>query len=81
GEELALMSISDLANNPTAAKKFEDSQDSVQNYPLVTQGSKASAVLVNNRYQVKIVSSNETFDEKSRQEWLGKFDLETLAQL
>lgn len=81
GEELALMSISDLANNPTAAKKFQESQDSIQTYPLVTQGNKATAVLVNNRYQVKIFSRSDTFDASSRQEWLKKFDLETLAQL
>ncbi len=81
GQEMALMSISDVANNPTATKKFQDSQETLQNYPVVNQGSKATAVLVNNRYQVKIVSRNETFDENSRQEWLKKFDLKTLAEL
>ncbi|AFZ43454.1 hypothetical protein PCC7418_1254 [Halothece sp. PCC 7418] len=81
GEELALMSISDLANNPTAAKKFQDSEETIKSYPLVTQGRKATAVLVNNRYQVKIVSRSDIFDQDSRQEWLQKFDLDTLAQL
>jgi hypothetical protein len=81
GQEMALMSISDVANNPTATKKFQDSQQTLRNYPVVNQGSKATAVLVNNRYQVKIVSRNETFDENSRQEWLKKFDLKTLAEL
>jgi len=81
GQEMALMSISDVANNPTATKKFQDSQQTLQNYPVVNQGSKATAVLVNDRYQVKIMSRNETFDENSRQEWLKKFDLKTLAEL
>jgi hypothetical protein len=81
GEEMALMSISDVANNPTATKKFQDSQETLKNYPLVNQGSKATAVLVNNRYQVKIVSRSETFDSNRRQEWLEKFDLKTLAEL
>ena len=81
GEEMALMSISDVANNPTATKKFQDSQDTLGNYPLVNQGSKATAVLVNNRYQVKIVARNDTFDATRRQQWLKKFDLNPLAEL
>lgn len=81
GQELALMSISDLANNPTAAKKFQDSKEMIQNYPLVNQGSKATAVLLRDRYQVKIVSRDDSFDESNRKQWLEKFDLEPLAQL
>jgi len=81
GKEMALMSISDVANNPTATKKFQDSQETLQNYPMVAQGSKATAVLVNSRYQVKIVSRSDTFDSSNRQEWLEKFDLKTLAEL
>lgn len=81
GEEMALMSISDVANNPTATKKFQDSQETLGNYPLVNQGSQATAVLVNHRYQVKIVSRNDRFDNDSRQKWLKKFDLKTLAEL
>lgn len=81
GQELALMSISDVANNPTAADKFKDSKATIKSYPVVNQGSKATAVLVRDRYQVKIVSRSDSFDETARKEWLEKFDLETLAQL
>jgi hypothetical protein len=81
GKEMALMSISDVANNPTAADKFKDSQETIQTYPVVNQGSKATAVLVRDRYQVKIVSRSDTFDENRRKQWLKKFDLDTLAQL
>ncbi len=81
GQELALMSISDVANNPTAADKFKDSQETIQGYPVVNQGSKATAVLLRDRYQVKIVSRRDTFAESDRKEWLKKFDLDTLAEL
>ena len=81
GQELALMSISDVANNPTAADKFKESKETIKTYPVVNQGSKATAVLVRDRYQVKIVSRSDSFDEAARKEWLEKFDLDTLAQL
>ena len=81
GQELALMSISDVANNPTAAKKFKDSEETLKTYPVVNQGSKATAVLLRDRYQVKIVSRDDSFDESQRKQWLKKFDLDTLAQL
>lgn len=81
GQELALMSISDIANNPSAADKFKESRETIQGYPVVNQGSKATATLVNNRYQIKIVSRNNSFDETSRKQWLEEFDLETLAKL
>jgi len=81
GEELALMSISDIANNPSASKKFKTSSDRINNYPVVNQGTKATAVLVNNRYQVKMVSRSNRFNETNRKQWLEKFDLDTLAQL
>ncbi|MFP4132848.1 MAG: hypothetical protein ACLFQP_07130 [Halothece sp.] len=81
GEELALLSISDIANNPSASNKFKDSSETIKGYPVVNQGSKASAILVRDRYQVKILSRSDNFDEDSRKEWLAKFDLDTLAQL
>ena len=81
GQELALMSISDVANNPTATKKFQDSEEMIKTYPVVNQGSKATAVLLRDRYQVKIVSRNDSFNESNRKQWLKKFDLDTLAQL
>lgn len=81
GQELALMSISDIANNPSAVDKFKQSDKTINNYPLVNQGSKATALLVNNRYQIKIISRSQLFDETDRKQWLRQFDLATLAQL
>ncbi|PSO49710.1 MAG: hypothetical protein BRC33_05815 [Cyanobacteria bacterium SW_9_44_58] len=81
GQELALMSISDIANNPSAADKFKESSETVQGSPVVNQGTKATAALVNNRYQVKIVSRSNNFNETSRKKWLEEFDLQTLAKL
>lgn len=81
GQDLALMSISDVANNPSAADKFKDTRETLKNYPVVNQGSKATAILVNDRYQVKVVSRSSSFSETSRKAWLEKFDLNPLAQL
>lgn len=81
GKEVALMSISDVANNPDAAKKFQGSEETIKSYPVVNQGSKATALLVIDRYQVKIVSRDDAFTESNRKQWLAKFDLDTLAQL
>jgi len=81
GQELALMSISDIANNPTAIDKFKDDTEMIQNYPVIEQGSKATAMLVNNRFQIKIISRSDLMKETDRKQWLKQFDLNHLAQI
>ncbi|MFM7788677.1 MAG: hypothetical protein ACKO90_11200 [Microcystis panniformis] len=81
GKVVAMLAISDISNNPAAANKFQDSQTTIKGFPSVEQGATASAVLVNNRYQVKVLSRDTDFDASDRQAWLAKFDLDGLAKL
>lgn len=70
-------SISDTNNNPPARKKYEKASDTVAGHPLVTVGSKQSAVLVAGRWQVKVSSSELGPD--ARKALLEKFNLSGLA--
>ena len=81
GKVLAMLAISDISNNPAAANKFQDSQTTIKGFPSVEQGATATAVLVNNRYQVKVLSRDADFSASNRQVWLAKFDLDGLAKL
>ncbi len=81
GKTLAMMSISDTKNNPTAVDKFKQSNKNIGGYPAVKQGDTATALLVNNRFQVKVMSREKSFTENDRETWLSKFDLNGLARL
>ena len=81
GKVLAMLAISDISNNPAAANKFQDSKTTIKGFPAVEQGATATAVLVNNRYQVKVLSRDPDFTASDRQAWLAKFDLDGLAKL
>lgn len=81
GKEIAVLSISDVSNNPSAADKFKKSKTKVSGYPMVEQGKNASAILVKNRFQVKVSSSDASFTASDRKTWLGKFDLNGLSQV
>lgn len=81
GNDVAILSISDTMNTPNAANKFADSTQRIGGYPAVSQGSKGTAVLVGDRYQVKIRSKDDSFTESDREKWLSKFDLRGLSKL
>jgi hypothetical protein len=81
GQDVAVMAISDVTNNPTAADKFKESTQDLDGFPLVLQGSKGTAVLVGDRYQVKVMSRADSFTPEDREEWLAKFDLGGLDNL
>ena len=81
GKTLASLSIFDIISNPSAAAKYEQSTEKVQGYPVVQQGSKGTSLLVDERFQVKITSSDDSFSPSDRLEWLQKFNLRGLAQL
>ncbi|MFQ6538713.1 MULTISPECIES: hypothetical protein [Aphanothece] len=81
GQALALLAISDTATAPEARDKFLDSRDRLRGWPLVEQGSQASAVLVAERFQVKVIGQNEGLDTTQRHELLEAFDLPGLASL
>jgi len=81
GKEVAMLAIADLANNPAALEKFKASTTSIGGFPSVSQGSTATAILVGDRYQVKVLSRAPTFTATDRQDWLERFNLKGLAQL
>ncbi|CAD5947497.1 hypothetical protein [Planktothrix agardhii] len=81
GKNVAMLSINDLANNPSAATKYQQSSKTISGYPAVTQGKNTTAILVANRHQVKVQSRAESFTANDREEWLGKFNLNGLSRI
>lgn len=81
GKTVAVMSISDTTSVPSAAAKYETSTDKVSGYPAVEQGTTGTGILVNGRYQVKVLSRDPAFSKDDRVAWLQKFDLRGLAKL
>jgi hypothetical protein len=81
GEVKALLSISDVITNPSARTKFEASRERLGGWPLVEQGPQASALLVADRFQVKVIGQGSGLDAQQRHELLEGFDLSGLAAL
>ena len=81
GETLAMLSINDTVSLPAAAAKYENATTTVAGFPSVVQGTTATGVLINGRYQVKVLSRDPSFTEADRAVWLEKFDLQGLAGL
>lgn len=81
GKNVAVLSINDTAGNPTATAKFQSATAKVAGYPAVDQGQNITAILVNNRYQVKVQSRDASFTKDDRTAWLQKFDLRGLSKL
>jgi len=81
GKTVAMLSISDTSSLPAAAAKYQSSQLKIGGYPAVEQGSTATGILVNDRYQVKVLSRDPSFTKDDRAAWLQKFNLKGLAQL
>jgi hypothetical protein len=80
-QTVALLSINDTSSNPEAAAKFQQSTKKIAGYPSVLQGSTTTALLVGDRYQVKVMSKDTSFTESDREAWLGKFDLAGLSKV
>ena len=81
GKTVAMLSINDTVSLPAAAAKYENVADSISGYPAVQQGTTATGILVNGRYQVKVLSRDDAFTSEDRAVWIQKFDLQGLAQL
>ncbi|MBD0334669.1 MAG: hypothetical protein ICV62_04200 [Cyanobacteria bacterium Co-bin13] len=78
---IAMLSINDTTSVPAAAAKYADATETVAGYPMVNQGAMATGLLINDRYQVKVLSRSPSFTQADRVEWLQKFDLSGIAQL
>ncbi|NEO34234.1 MAG: hypothetical protein F6K36_28300 [Symploca sp. SIO3C6] len=81
GKEVAVLSINDISSNPTAADKYKQSSKTIGGYPSVEKGTKTTAVLISNRYQVKAQSRDPSFTASDREAWLQKFDLNGISRL
>jgi hypothetical protein len=81
GKDVAMLAISDTKSTPDAAAKFQQSTKKIAGYPALEIGKTQTAVLVNNRYQVKVLSRDPSFTASDREAWLQKFDLSGIAQL
>jgi len=81
GKDVAMLAISDIKNTPSAAAKYQQSTKTIAGYPAATLGNTQTSVLVNNRYQVKVLSRDPSFTASDREAWLQKFDLNGLARL
>ena len=79
GKDVAVLAISDVRNDAAARAKFAATVDRLSSYPLVTVGKNQSALLIANRFQVKV--SSQVLGPDARKEILSKFDLAALAAL
>lgn len=77
----ALLAISDTTTAPEARDKFSDAAAQLQGWPLVEQGERASALLVADRFQVKVIAQGVGLDAEQRHALLEAFDLRGLAAL
>jgi len=80
-EVRALLSISDVTSAPASRNKFIHTEERLQSWPLVDQGSQASALLVADRFQVKVIGQGNGLDPEQRHVLLEAFDLSALAAL
>ena len=81
GKDVAMLSISDTKSTPITATKFKSSTIKIGGYPAVEIGKTQTAVLVGDRYQVKVLSRDSSFTSSDRQDWIEKFNLKGLARL
>ncbi|TAF56963.1 MAG: hypothetical protein EAZ61_02445 [Oscillatoriales cyanobacterium] len=81
GSDVAKLAISDTISTPAAAQKFANVSDAIAGYPALSIGSQQTAILVNDRFQVKVISVADSFTADDRSAWLQKFDLKGLSEL
>ncbi len=81
GKDLAMLAVSDTTSTPATAASYSNSTKEIAGYPAREIGNTQTAVLVNNRYQVKVLSRDPSFTASDRAEWIEKFNLDGLATL
>ncbi len=81
GTDVALMSVSDTAGNPAARTKYETATMEIGGFPAVNVGSNGLAVLVADRFQVQVRSTDPSFTLDDAQRWLERFNLNGIAGL
>jgi hypothetical protein len=81
GKEVATLTVSDVVKNAEAVTDYAASSKQLGGFPAVAKGNLGTAVLVANRFQVQVRSKDKTFGEADREQWLQKFDLNTIARI
>ena len=81
GQDVAMLSIADTRNLPSAAAKYQNSTKKIAGYPAIEIGNTQTGILVGDRYQVKVLSRDPSFSSSDREAWLEKFNLQGLARL
>lgn len=82
GKKVASLSINDTAASPSTRDKFKSASRKIGGYPAVSEGmSSGLAILVADRYQVKIRAEGPELSDSDLEAWLQKFDLAGLAAL
>ncbi len=81
GKKVAQLTISDTQTNPEARQKYQSSTKKIAGYPAASVGSQGTAILVGDRYQVQVRSTDPSFTAADREAMIGKFDLSGLASL
>jgi hypothetical protein len=81
GREMAVLSVSDTKNNPSAADKYRDAQTQIAGQPRAEIDGNTTGVLAGDRYQVQIRSMDPAFGPQEREAWLAKFDLEAIGRI
>jgi len=77
----ALLAISDTTTAPEARAKFAAASETIAGWPLVEQGPQASALLVSDRFQLKVIGQGSGLDPQRRHDLLAGFDLPRIAAL
>ncbi|MBE9198780.1 MULTISPECIES: hypothetical protein [unclassified Nodularia (in: cyanobacteria)] len=81
GKTLAVLTVFDTSSTPETAANYSNSTTQIAGYPAREIGNTQTAVLVNNRYQVKVLSQDPSFTASDRAQWIEKFNLAGIATL
>jgi hypothetical protein len=75
GKKVATLAVNDINNNPDTINKFKSSTEKIAGYPMSPDGSMGTAILVGNRFQIKVRSLAPSFTAQDRAAWIQKFNL------
>jgi hypothetical protein len=81
GKEVATLTVFDTISEPDIRKDYKETTEALVGCPLVAKGAKGTAILIANRFQVQVRSSDDSFTDVERKEWLKKFDIDGIAKL
>jgi hypothetical protein len=81
GREVAMLSVTDTANNPAARDKYTSASESVSGLPRAEIDADTTGVLAGDRFQVQVRSLDPSFGPEEREQWLARFDLDAIGRI